>query len=271
MRPLLAALLLLALTPAAQAAPRTLCTLVTEASTGATLLEEGDCDTRTTPASTFKLALAVIAYDAGLLTGPHAPVLPFQQGDPDWGGANWTRNTDPTDWLRYSVVWYSQRLTRQLGAATLTRYARRLNYGNADFSGDPGHDNGLERAWIASSLAISPREQVAFLRGLTTGSLPVSPQAMAQTRAITESHQSGGWHLHGKTGTAYPRRADRSFDYARGYGWYVGWAEKDGRRLIFARLTQAQERSKGSPGQPHPQGLSGRLAKPRALRRAAQP
>ncbi|MCO6384740.1 class D beta-lactamase [Oceanicola sp. 502str15] len=247
MRALLVALLL-AHAPAAQAAPRTLCTLVAEAGSGTVLREEGDCTARTTPASTFKLALAVIGYDAGFLTGPHAPVLPFQAGDPDWGGANWTRNTDPTDWLRYSVVWYSQRITHALGAEAITRYLRALSYGNADFSGDPGQSNGLERAWIASSLRISPREQIAFLNGLVTGTLPVSPEAMAQTRAITQSHAVGGWALHGKTGTAYPRRADRSFDYARGYGWFVGWAEKEGRTLVFARLTQAQERTQGSPG-----------------------
>ncbi|WP_074258254.1 class D beta-lactamase [Vannielia litorea] len=247
MRPLLAALLL-AFATSAEAAPRILCTLVAEAGSGAVLLEEGDCSTRTTPASTFKLALAVIGYDAGFLTGPQAPVLPFRAGDPDWGGANWTRDTNPADWLRHSVVWYSQRITHALGAEALTRYARALSYGNADFSGDPGFSNGLDRAWIASSLAISPREQVAFLNGLVSGTLPVTAAAMAQTRAITQSHATGGWLVHGKTGTAYPRRADRSFDYARGYGWFVGWAEKDGRTLVFARLTQAQERSEGSPG-----------------------
>ena len=71
---------------------------------------------------------------------------------------------------------------------------------------------------------------------------------MARTRALLDTHPVAGWTLHGKTGTAYPRRADRSFDYARGWGWYVGWASRANDRVIFARLTQTTERGPGSPG-----------------------
>jgi len=222
--------------------------LSAETPTGAVLLEEGDCRSRVTPASTFKVPLAVMAYDAGILTAAHAPVMAFRTGEPDWGGPNWTRDTDPANWMRYSVLWYSQRITHAMGAEAVTRYAQGFNYGNANFSGDPGFDNGLERAWIASSLQVSPREQVAFLRALVLGALPVRQQAMEQAREIVESHRVGNWVIHGKTGAAYPRRADRSFDYARGWGWYVGWALSQDRTLIFVRLTQARERSSGSPG-----------------------
>lgn len=226
----------------------TVCTLVVNASTGAVLLEEGDCRSRVTPASTFKVPLAVMAYDAGILEDAYHPVMAFRTGDPDWGGANWTRDTDPADWMRYSVLWYSQRITHAMGANAMTGYAQGFGYGNADFSGDPGFDNGLERAWIASSLQVSPHEQAAFLRGLVLDALPVRPQAMEHAREIIETHRVGDWVIYGKTGTAYPRRADRSFDYARGWGWYVGWTHNGDRTLIFVRLTQASERSSGSPG-----------------------
>lgn len=136
----------------------TVCTLILDAASGQVLVEEGDCQSRVTPASTFKVPLAVMAYDAGILRSAHEPVLAFQAGDPDWGGAYWTRNTDPIDWMRYSVVWYSQRITQMMGEQALARYAQDFGYGNADFSGDPGFKNGLERAWIASSLQVSPVE-----------------------------------------------------------------------------------------------------------------
>ena len=248
MRALILSLALLLSPVAGQAEPRTVCTLILEAAPGAVLLEEGDCHSRTTPASTFKIPLAVMAYDAGLLTDAHAPVMAFRPGDPDWGGATWTRDTDPTDWMRYSVVWYSQRLTHAMGADRLARYAQAFGYGNADLSGDPGLGNGLDRAWIASSLQVSPREQAAFLRALVQGTLPAAPQAMASARALVQQQEAGDWVLHGKTGGAYPRRADRSFDYARGWGWYVGWATQGERTLVFVRLTQARERSQTSPG-----------------------
>mgnify|MGYP006168708105 CR=1 FL=1 len=66
-----------------------ICTLIAEAQSGKILLEAGDCDTRVTPASTFKLPLAVMGFDSGFLESPDAPSLPFRQGDPDWGGAAW--------------------------------------------------------------------------------------------------------------------------------------------------------------------------------------
>lgn len=225
-----------------------ICTLVLDAETAIVLVEDGDCRSRVTPASTFKVPLAVMAYDARVLTDAHAPVMAFQTGDPDWGGTNWTRDTDPTDWMRFSVLWYSQRISHALGQKALTRYAQDFGYGNADFSGDPGFDNGLDRAWIASSLQVSPFEQAAFLRALVRDELPVSPQAMQNARGIMQNWQSGNWVIHGKTGAAYPRRADRSFDYARGWGWFVGWAQDEDRTLIFVRLTQASERTQTSPG-----------------------
>lgn len=240
--------LVLAATFGRAATADVICTLVADARTGVILIEDGDCSTRVTPASTFKIPLAVMAYDAGILMNVTAPVMQFRPGDPDWGGANWTRDTDPASWMRYSVLWYSQRITQAMGAEALTRYARDFGYGTADFLGDPGFDNGLERAWIASSLLISPREQATFLRELVLDGLPVRPDAMRRAREIVERQDAGGWIIQGKTGTAYPRRADRSFDYAHGWGWYVGWAQQDARLLVFARLTQARQRTDGSPG-----------------------
>jgi beta-lactamase class D len=224
------------------------CTVVLDSASGATLVEEGACGERTTPASTFKIPLAVIGYETGFLKDEAHPVLSFKAGDPDWGGANWKRDTDPRDWLRYSVVWYSQRITHALGKDRIEPMLKGFGYGNADLSGDAGFDNGLERAWIASSLKVSPREQATFLRGLVNATLPASPEAMEKARGIVETREAGGWVLHGKTGAAFPRRADRSFDYDRGWGWYVGWAEKPGASVVFARLIQTRTKTETSPG-----------------------
>lgn len=240
-------LFMLSLLPLTKTNAETICTLISDAKSGVVLLEEGDCISRVTPASTFKIPLAVMAYDANILTDAHSPVMVFRKGDPDWG-VNWKSDTDPTSWLRFSVLWYSQRIAGAMGAQSLSRYAKKFSYGNADFSGDTGFDNGLERAWIASSLKVSPHEQADFLRALLTDTLPVSTAAMLHTRDIIETHDLDGWAFHGKTGGAYPRRADRSFDYAKGIGWYVGWAQMGERTLIFVRLTQASERRSGSPG-----------------------
>ena len=220
-----------------------------DAASGDVLLEEGDCRSRVTPASTFKIALSLIGYDAGYLTGITTPVLPYRQGYPDWGGKNWTQPTDPQRWMKYSVVWYSQQITGALGGDRIERYLSAFGYGNADFAGDPGRNNGLERAWISSSLKIAPSEQVTFLRALVNRGLPVVPDAIDKTMAIVETVAVGnGWLVSGKTGTAYPRMADGSFDRARGWGWFVGWAKKGNRTVVFARLNQDERREKGSAG-----------------------
>lgn len=227
--------------PSAQAA--TLCMVVADAESSVVLKEEGDCRTRVTPASTFKVPLAVMGYDAGFLTDTTTPALPFKSGYADWGGAEWQQTTDPKRWMNYSVVWYSQRITEALGVAALEDYARRLGYGNADFAGDTGKNNALERAWISSSLKIAPVEQVAFMRNLVNRTLPVSEKAMEMTVAVLESWETpDGWTVAGKTGSAFPRLADGTLDRARGWGWFVGWAERDGRTLVFARLNQDERR-----------------------------
>jgi beta-lactamase class D len=252
-RAALFALLFLWMTPLAQAG--IVCTIVANAQDGRVLVRHGDCDMRVTPASTFKLALAAMGYDAGFLKETDAPVLPFREGYPDWAGESWRRDTDPTAWMRHSVVWYSQQIARDLGVETLTRYARHFDYGNGDFSGDRGRDNALERAWIGSSLMISPVEQAVFVRALITASLPIAREAAEKAIALVESHEAGaGWRVWGKTGSAFPRLRDGTLDRARGWGWYVGWARKGGQALVFARLSQDEQR------QQRPAGLRAREA-----------
>lgn len=242
----LISLFILSVTPASA---RTVCTVIADAASGNVLLEEGDCRSRVTPASTFKIALSLIGYDTGFLTGLTTPVLPFREGYPDWGGSNWTQPTNPERWMKYSVVWYSQRITATLSTGRVERYLKAFGYGNADFGGDPGRNNGLERAWISSSLMIAPSEQVAFLRKLVNRTLPVAPGAIDNTMALVETAAPGdGWMVAGKTGAAYPRTPDGSFDRARSWGWFAGWARKDGTTLVFARLNQDERREKGSAG-----------------------
>lgn len=241
------AAVLLPLLAALPAQAKNVCTVVADARDGRVLIEEGDCATRVTPASTFKVALAVMGFDAGVLVDEDTPSLPFRESYPDWIAA-WRQDTGPARWLEHSVVWYSQQITRALGYQRFDGYVRSLGYGNADISGDPGKDNALERSWISSSLKISPLEQIAFLARLHDRSLPVSRQAQEMTHRILQSWEAGGWSVHGKTGSAYPRKADGSFDRARGWGWFVGWAERDGRTLLFARLDQDEKRVAGAGG-----------------------
>jgi beta-lactamase class D len=212
-----------------------LCTVVAEGSGGRILQQQGDCAIRLTPASTFKVPLSLMGFDAGYLTDEHHPALPFRQGyvasDPSW-----KTTVDPSLWITNSVVWYSQQLTLWLGPERLQHYLKRFNYGNQDLSGNPGMNDGLTQAWLDSSLQISPLEQVAFLHRLVSRQLGVSARAYDMTaRLMAVGTLPGGWAVHGKSGTGYRMNGGRGGpDLQRQIGWFVGWASRDERTIVFA-------------------------------------
>jgi beta-lactamase class D len=225
-----------------------LCTAVAVAATGTVLKQEGACDRKITPASTFKIALSLMGYYSGYLTDERLPALPFHQGYADWV-ESWKASTDPTTWIRNSVVWYSQRLTEWLGNGRLRRYVIAFHYGNEDISGDPGKDNGLTHAWLSSSLKISALEQMTFLRKIVRRQLPVSAHAYDMTSRITAiALLPNGWDVHGKTGTGSPVRDDGSLDESHSFGWFVGWATNGNRTLVFARCVQDEKAESTNAG-----------------------
>lgn len=223
------------------------CTELADAASGRRLVHEGQCDQRITPASTFNIAVSLMGYDSGILSDEHTPKLPFKVGYVSWN-KDWRKATDPTSWIENSVVWYAQQVTARLGAERFGHYVQSFKYGNADVSGDPGKDNGLALSWIGSSLKISPVEQVDFLRRLVNRQLPLAPKAYDMTSAIMISETlENGWQIRGKTGTAAAVLADGRDDARHQYGWYVGWATKGQRTIVFARM-KLDRRQAGSAG-----------------------
>ncbi|MGX9575744.1 class D beta-lactamase [Mesorhizobium sp. f-mel] len=213
------------------------CTLILDAASGETLYRDGVCDQRFSPASTFKVPLALIGYDSGILHDEHAPAWDYK---PEFKAVKRDQKTvNPTIWEKDSVLWFSQEITGRLGNERFAGYVSKFDYGNTDVSGTPGKNDGLTRSWVNSSLKISPVEQVNFMRRLLAGQLPVSDKAHAMTKAILPSFRSGGWTVQGKTGTT--RLGDST--EKRSLGWFVGWANKDSRSIVFARLVIDTKRS----------------------------
>jgi len=222
----------------AMAADAIRCTLLVDAATGKTLVREGQCDRRVTPASTFKVAISLMGYDSGILVDERTPLLPFRQGYVDWL-PEWRKATDPAAWMTQSVVWYSQQVTTRLGGERFQSYLDRFDYGNRDASGNPGKNDGLTRAWLGSSLRISPDEQAVFLRKLVNRTLPVSGKAVDLTASLMRYPRlRNGWELYAKTGTG-------SEPGALPHGWLVGWTSDGKRTVVFARLVQDDTRASG--------------------------
>jgi beta-lactamase class D len=216
------------------ASPDVRCTLIVDAETGETLHRDGVCDQRFSPASTFKVPLAVMGYDAGILTGKDDPAWDYKA---EYNAVERDRKTvDPTIWERDSVIWYSREITRRLGGQKFAAYVAAFNYGNADVSGTPGKDDGLTHSWVDSSLAIAPTEQVAFLRKMLRSELPVSAKANDMTVAILPRFEAGGWTVQGKTGSTRYRKTSQDAKAKQAIGWFIGWATIGDKRIVFARL-----------------------------------
>jgi beta-lactamase class D OXA-29 len=196
--------------------------------------QEGrDCKTRYAPESTFKVALSLMGYDAGILNDEVHPEWPFKKGYDDFINV-WKSPHNPHSWMRDSCVWYSQVLTQKLGLNKFKEYVVTFNYGNQDVSGDKGKNNGLTHAWLSSSLNISPVEQVAFLQKMVDGQLPVSQKSIAMTKKIMFVQElPGGWTLYGKTGNG-KQLDSNGLKTELQHGWFLGWIEKNGRMIIFA-------------------------------------
>jgi beta-lactamase class D len=211
------------------------CTIIADAETGSVIVQQGPCDQRNSPASTFKIALALAGYQSGILLDAHTPLWPYRSHYKSWDADFKKKPTDPTSWLKDSVVWYSRLLVQHMGHARLQAAVDGYEYGNKDISGTPDFKEPLpEAVWVDSSLQISPAEQVAFLRKIVNHQLPqVSPQTYDKLAEVLPAFDAGGWAVHGKTGTGYQPGPKKS---ARQYGWFVGWAVKDKRAIVFARL-----------------------------------
>lgn len=199
-----------------------------------TIVKEGDCETRHSPCSTFKIAISLMGYDSGILIDETHPTWKFKPGYIDWL-AKWKQPHNPTQWLTNSCVWYSQVVTKRLGLPRFAKYTKRLNYGNQDVSGDKGQHNGLTHCWLSSSLTISPAEQIQFLEQLVDQRLPVSVKAQVMTKHIMFiENLPNGWKLYGKTGSGSQLDAKGRKRKDRQIGWFIGFVEKGEDVITFA-------------------------------------
>lgn len=177
------------------------------------------CQKRVFACSTFKIPIALMAFDQNILQDENTIIK--------WDGVKrefdqWNRDQTPKSWLNYSSIWVSQQLTPQIGMGKIKRYLRIFHYGNQDMSG------GITKAWLSSSLQISPYEQLIFLKNFWQENLPISIRAIRLTKkSIHQETLSGGNIISGKTGSG--------MDDLKGYrvGWFVGHLTHGSSEYIF--------------------------------------
>jgi len=189
------------------------------------------CNEQISPNSTFKIPLSLMAFNEGIINqntlfkwDGEKGVLPEHDQD-----------QTPNTWLKYSVVWVSQRITPKLGYDRIKDYLAKFNYGNQDFRGDPGKNNGLTHAWLASSLKISAMQQLHFLNAMLNNKLPISHEAIANTKKnLYLGKLDHGADYYGKTGSGRHGRNERQSNPSKlRDGWFIGFVEKGKQEYIF--------------------------------------
>lgn len=206
------------------------CFVVSDFASNKVLYQIGDCEIEESPCSTFKMALSVMGFDAGILKSDTDPEFGYKE---DYAAPFdiWKQAHNPTSWIKNSCVWYSRRMTELLGFEKFKKYVNDFNYGNCDVSGDLGEHNGLTKSWLCSSLKISPLQQVEFIKKLLAFEFPVSRHAHVLTQKLLFlGDLQNGWKLYGKTGAGTYMGNNRSV------GWFVGWVAKEQKKLLFACL-----------------------------------
>jgi len=189
------------------------------------VIGEKRCRVQYPPASTFKVPLAVMVFDAKILKDENQ-TLKWDGTKSDLEQHNMDHNAQT--WMRDSVVWFSQKLTPRIGKKKLQKYLKRFDYGNQDLSA------GITEAWLvapnssAAALKISAYEQVVFMKKLWLKQLPASERASQITRDLTYLEISpNGYHLHGKTGSNFYDNEHKVH-----FGWFIAHIEKDGQSYI---------------------------------------
>ncbi|MDR3492399.1 MAG: penicillin-binding transpeptidase domain-containing protein [Gammaproteobacteria bacterium] len=188
------------------------------------------CKEQIPPDSTFKVPLSLMAFDQKLITQQTV----FKWDGKEKGLSFWDQDQTPHTWLMNSVVWVSQEITPKLGMDKIKNYLKLFQYGNQDFTGDPGENNGLTHAWLESSLTISGDEQFAFLKKLVMNALPVSQEAMTETKANMYLETSpNGWKLYGKTGSGPIAEQPANVQHYLEDGWAIGYVQKADQIYVF--------------------------------------
>lgn len=225
--------------------------IIADGQSGVSIQEGGDlnADTRYSPNSSFKVPLALIGFDCGFLKDENTPVIHYTT-EYEAFLESWKQDQTPASWMKNSCVWYSQRISEAVGMRKIKEYLASFDYGNQDMSGDVGKNNGLTNAWLSSSLKISPREQLEFLRKFANNELPVSAHSVEMTRKIIYLGKLGdGWDFYGKTGTGY--RTDKSGIYIKDFlaaGFFIGFIEKGESRILIVVRLEFDKKQDSFPG-----------------------
>ena len=217
------------------------CVVLEELGGGAPYISDAaECAVASSPASTFKLPHALIALETGVVADPLAPV--------PWDGTRhsfvaWNRNHSLDSAIKNSVVWFFQQTAKQIGRDRMLAWLQRLDYAADSFEGE------LTMFWLNGDLAVSPLEEVHFLRRMLRYELPIERRHVEAVKAaflmppgkITNAAGSHDFALAGSEAVVVRAKTGNSTIGDEKISWLVGEFERQGRTFVFASRVRSSE------------------------------
>ncbi|MBF9253192.1 class D beta-lactamase [Pontibacter sp. 172403-2] len=189
--------------------------------------DTADAEKEMLPASTFKIINSCIALELDKVKDEHE-VFRWDGVERTFFGAEmnaWNKDTDLKNAYKNSTIWYYVELARRIGRKDYKRYLTACNYGNGDLS-ETGDD-----FWNYGAFAVSPVDQVAFLKAFYEEKLPFSSRTYRIVKKMMVSETTDNYILRDKTGWTKKDGQD--------IAWWVGYVERKDNVYFFAtRLTK---------------------------------
>lgn len=186
-----------------------------------------DARRATLPASTFKIINSCVALETGVIKDEHV-VFKWDGKERTVFGTPreaWNKDTDLESAYRNSTIWYYVALAEKVGRERYATYLDQCHYGNGDLS-EAGTD-----FWNYGDFAVSPTNQIEFLKGFYEECLPFSADTYAIVKRIMISETTDDYTIRDKTGWTTKDGVD--------IGWWVGYVERKDNVCFFAtRLTK---------------------------------
>src|SRR5688572_18820378 len=202
------------------------CVVISDTRSGRTLYRYGShtlCMRQLPPCSTFKIPNSLIALDAGVVT----PTTVFKWDGKPQPTSAWEKDADMKTAFRDSIVWWHQRIARQIGKPVYAERLKAFDYGTET------PDGPVDGFWLGpengQALLISTEQQADFLRRLYNDRLPVKPASAAFVKEIMVDTRYGQSVMSGKTGSC-PSNEEQS----RQVAWWVGRIQSAPNDVVFA-------------------------------------
>lgn len=188
------------------------------------LYNKAMCDVRESPYSSFKIISALIGLDAEIIDSDSSTM---NYDGTTYPVEAWNGNLTFQEAFVSSCIWYFSQIIDCVGQDNVQAVLDELNYGNCDISEWDGSGINplpeLNGFWLASSLKISPREQVEVLAKIFEGKTEFEQNDIEILKSVMQTYVNDSLVTYGKTGSS-----------GDGQAWFVGFAEQENRRSYIA-------------------------------------